>query len=144
MMKKPLLLFALTLILSLTSGCISQQRSEYSPGVNLASLKKIYVVHLPADGRRIDRLLADRLSLMGHQATYGDKSQTPADAQAILTYQDKWMWDITMYMIELHVQIRDPKSEVALATGHSLRTSLVRKSPPAMVEEVLTDLFKKQ
>jgi len=143
-MTKPLRLLVLTLLLGLTSGCVSQQRSEYSPGANLSALKKIYVVHLPADGRRIDRLLADRLSLMGHEATYGEKNEMPADAQAILTYQDKWMWDITMYMIELHVQIRNPKTEVALATGHSVRSSLVRKSPPDMVEEVLTDLFKKQ
>jgi hypothetical protein len=81
---------------------------------------------------------------MGMQATAGEAGRTPADVDAIVTYQDKWTWDITMYMIELNVQIRKPKSEITIASGHSLRTSLARKSPPEMVEEVLTDIFKKK
>lgn len=47
-----------------------------------------------------------------------------------------------MYMIELNVQVRRPTTEVAMATGHSLRTSMARKSPPEMVAEVLDDIFK--
>jgi hypothetical protein len=142
-MKTCLLLLTSILVLGLTSGCVSKLHSDIAPGANLTALKKIHVVHLPADERRVDRLIADRLALMGREATCGEKSEMPADTQAIITYQDKWMWDITMYMIELNVQVRNPKSEIALATGHSLRTSLARKSPPAMVEEVLTDLFNK-
>jgi hypothetical protein len=142
-MKTGFLLLVSIMMLGLTSGCVSKLHSDIAPGANLAAVKKIHVVHLPADERRVDRLIADRLGLMGREATYGEKSEMPADTQAIVTYQDKWMWDITMYMIELNVQVRNPKSEIALATGHSLRTSLARKSPPAMVEEVLTDLFNK-
>ncbi|MBC8040014.1 MAG: hypothetical protein H7Y06_05685 [Opitutaceae bacterium] len=142
-MKSCLLLLASVLVLGLTSGCVSKLHSDVAPGANLASVQKIHVVHLPADERRVDRLIADRLAVMGRVATFGEKSEMPVDTQAIITYQDKWMWDITMYMIELNVQVRDPKSEIALATGHSLRTSLVRKSPPSMVEEVLTDIFSK-
>lgn len=113
------------------------------PGTDLSSLKKLYVVRLPADQRGVERLIADRLNVMGYQATAGEAVNTPADIDAVVTYQDKWMWDITMYMIELNVQVRQPKTQAALASGHSLRTSLVRKSPPEMVAEVLTDLFKK-
>jgi hypothetical protein len=141
-MKKITLLLTLIGVLGLTSGCVSKLQSSVSPGTDLTTLKKIYVVHLPADERRVDRLIADRLNLMGREATYGEKNLLPPDAQAIITYQDKWMWDLTMYMIELHVEVRNPKTEIALATGHSLRTSLVRKSPPEMVEEVLSDIFK--
>jgi hypothetical protein len=101
------------------------------------------VVRLDADKRGIEKLISDRLNVMGYKATAGEKTAVPDDAEAIVTYQDKWMWDITMYMIELNVQVRQPKTDIAMATGHSLRTSLARKSPPEMVEEVLTDLFKK-
>ena len=52
------------------------------------------------------------------------------------------MWDMTMYMIELTVIVRDPASEFPLATGNSLHTSLTRKSPTEMVEEVTTNIFK--
>jgi hypothetical protein len=142
-MKKYLVLVFLTFALGLTSGCMTQLKSDIMPGTDLSALKKIYVVRLMADQRGVEKLIADRLNLMGYQATAGEAVNVPADADAIITYQDKWMWDITMYMIQLDVQVRQPKTQAAIASGHSLRTSLVRKSPPEMVEEVLTDLFKK-
>jgi len=135
----PLLLLA---VAALISGCVTQLTSDLSPGITLSEVKKFYVVHLPQDEHGVDRLIAERLNLMGRTATYGDKSGVPADVDAIVTYQDKWMWDITMYMIELNIQLRKPKTEIAIATGHSMRTSLVRKSPPEMVEEVLNEIFK--
>jgi hypothetical protein len=52
------------------------------------------------------------------------------------------MWDITMYMLELNVEIRDPRTDYILATGKSSRTSLARKSPEEMVEEVIGEIFK--
>ena len=142
-MKKYVVPFLLTLLVGLSSGCVTQLKSDISPGTNLKAIKQFYVVRLPADQRGVEKLIADRLNLMGYKATAGEKAAVPAEAEAIVTYQDKWMWDITMYMIELNVQVRQPKTEITMATGHTLRTSLARKSPADMVEEVLTDLFKK-
>lgn len=143
-MKKSVQVFAFGAVLALLSGCVTQLNSDVSPEAKLQDLKTIYVVHLPQDGRGVDKLIADRLAVMGKQATSGERSAMPEDVDAIVTYQDKWMWDITMYMIELNVQVRRPKNEIALATGHSLRTSLARKSPAQMVEEVLNDIFKQR
>lgn len=143
-MKKIATVLLLAVFVGLWSGCVTQLKSDVVPGTDLKALKKIFVVKLPADQRGVERLIADRLNVMGYQATAGEKSAVPEDAQAVVTYQDKWMWDITMYMIELNIQVRQPKTDIAMATGHSLRTSFVRKSPPEMVEEVLTDLFKKK
>jgi hypothetical protein len=142
-MKKYLASFLLAIVVGLTSGCVTRLNSTVTPGTNLKALKKFYVVRLAADQRGVEKLVSDRLNVMGYKATAGEKSAIPADADAIVTYQDKWMWDITMYMIELNVQVRQPKTDIAMATGHSMRTSLARKSPPEMVEEVLTDLFNK-
>lgn len=143
-MKKTILVFALGAVMALLSGCVTQLNSDVSPEAKLQELNKIYVVHLPQDGRGVDKLIADRLSVMGKQATSGERSAMPADVDAVVTYQDKWMWDITMYMIELNVQVRRPDNDIALATGHSLRTSLARKSPAEMVAEVLNDIFKQR
>jgi hypothetical protein len=142
-MKNIALALVLLILAGSISGCATAQlKSTTAPGADLKSVKKLYVVHLPQDGREIDRLIADRLNLMGREATHGERSAAPTDADAIVTYQDKWMWDITMYLIELNVQLRHPTTDIAMASGHSLRTSLVRKSPPEMIEEVLTDMFK--
>ena len=141
-MKKYLTVLLLTTLVGFWSGCVTQLKSTVAPGADLKALKKVYVVHLPADARGVDRLIADRLALMGIVATTGEKSAVPEDVEATVTYQDKWTWDITMYMIQLDVQIRRPKTDSAIASGHSLRTSLVRKSPVEMVDQVLTDIFK--
>jgi len=134
-----LLLLVLTLSVS---ACASNLEAKRVPGTDLAQLKTFYVQKLPADGRGVDQLIADRLNLMGFRASHG-ANETPATAvDAIVTYQDKWMWDITMYMIELSIQLREPQTRAVLATGHSMRTSLVRKDPEGMVEEVLTEIFK--
>lgn len=61
-----------------------------------------------------------------------------------VTYVDKWMWDITMYLLELTVNVRDPQTGFPVAVGDSLHTSLTRKSPPEMVDEVLDNVFKAQ
>lgn len=141
-MKFLRLILLLACVVGLFSGCVTQLNSNIAPDANLSAVKKIYVIRLPKDERGVDRMIADRLNLMGKQATSGEAANVPADADAIVTYQDKWTWDITMYMIELNVQVRKPKSEIAIASGHSLRTSLVRKSPQEMVAEVLGDIFK--
>jgi hypothetical protein len=50
------------------------------------------------------------------------------------------MWDITMYMLELTINFRDPKNNFPLASGNSFHTSLTRKSPEEMVDEVLNNI----
>jgi hypothetical protein len=67
--------------------------------------------------------------------------ETDAGVDAIVTYVDKWFWDITMYMLELTITLRDPKTDFPLATGNSYHTSMTRKSPEGMVDEVLTNIF---
>jgi hypothetical protein len=52
------------------------------------------------------------------------------------------MWDITMYMLELTITIRDPKTDFPIATGNSFHTSLTRLSPKDMVNEVIENIYK--
>lgn len=134
--------FPLLLVCLLLPACSSTLNAKKAPGTDLGGLKSLYVQKLPADGRGIDKLIARRLSQMGFQAMNGDGDMPAMPVDGIVTYQDKWMWDITMYMLQLSVQVRDPKSRMVLVNGESMRTSLVRKDPEGMVEEVLTEMFK--
>lgn len=129
-------------VLFLATGCSTTLEAKKAPGTDLSKLKIFYVQKLPADGRGVEQLIAYRLTLMGFHAISGASETPSSPVDAIVTYQDKWMWDITMYMIQLSVQLRDPQSRMVLATGHSMRTSLVRKDPEGMVEEVLAEIFK--
>lgn len=141
MKRMGLLPLSILILLSLTA-CAESLNTKKVPGADLTPLKTFYVQKLAADGRGIDRLIADQLTLMGFIATNGVNDLPSSPVDAVVTYQDKWMWDITMYMIQLSVQIRDGQTRMLLATGQAMHTSLVRKSPEEMVEEVLMAIFK--
>jgi hypothetical protein len=45
-------------------------------------------------------------------------------------------------MLQLDVQVRDPGSQVVMASATSYRPSLQRVAPDKMVEEVVNEIFK--
>ena len=131
------LLFALLLL----AGCaVNRATATLTPGTNFKDAKSFYVVKLPADSRGIEKLISDNLVKRGLRSSYGSQ---PTQVEAVVTYVDKWMWDITMYMLELTVTIRNPSNDFPMAVGNSFHTSLTRKSPEEMVDEVLTNIFNK-
>jgi hypothetical protein len=124
-------------------GCSSKKNATIMPGANLGVVKKYYVVHYSSDNGKVNELIRDSLVSRGYQATTGDAHAAPTDVDALLTYQDKWMWDMTMYMLQLDMQIRNPKTDIPMATGMAMHTSLCRRSPKEMVKEVLDEIFTK-
>jgi len=141
-MRRSLFYSALVIAVLTCAACSSSLQATKSPGADLSQLKTLYVQRLPADTRGVERLISDQLNRMGFQSGYGDSETPPSPGDGIVTYQDKWMWDITMYMLQLNVQIRDAQNRMVLTAGHAMYTSLVRRSPEEMVEEVLTEIFK--
>ena len=124
------------------SGCaVNRATATIDPTADIKSIKSIYVTKFAPDRRELNKLIANKLEKMGYLVSTGvDK---PSDVNAVITYEDKWMWDITNYMIELTIWLRDPKTNFPLASGNSYHTSLTRKSPEEMVEEVIDNIFKK-
>lgn len=144
--KKSLKITSMAIVLlgisNLLGGCATTSlESETMPGVDLTTLKTFYVRKLPKDERGIDRIISDRLIEMGKISNSGSNLVPAQPVDAIITYQDKWMWDITMYMLQLSIQIRNPKNDMQLANGHIMRSSLQRRSPKEMVKEVLDRIF---
>jgi len=135
------LVSAVLLMAVLTTGCaVNRATATVDPSARLDTLKSFHVKHHEPDGRGIDKLIADNLRARGYQVTTGNPP--PGQVDAVVTYVDKWFWDITMYMLELTVQFREPRTDFPLATGNSYHTSLTRKSPPEMVDEVLGNILK--
>jgi hypothetical protein len=142
-MKHLIRILSFVAIFSLIGGCASIH-STRAPDTDLSTLHTFYVQKLPADDNGIEKLISDRLNAMGYKSSYGTAENPPTEVDAIVTYEDKWMWDMTMYLIRLTVQVRDAKSRSILASAESYRPSLERKSPAEMVTEVLNELFKKE
>lgn len=130
-------------LLLLFSGCASVDSTRV-PGSSLDSIKTLYVQRLPADQRGVEKIIADELTKMGLASSYGDAADPPYLVDALVTYRDNWQWDITMYMLRLNVQIRDPYTKILMAEGESYRPSLERKPPRVMAQEVLASIFSEQ
>lgn len=134
----------LCLVLLSATGCaVNQTSATVNPDLDLGKVKRFYVVKNDTDNRGTDKLIAERLVKLGYAATSGPQQPAPYNADLVATYTDKWMWDMTMYMLELSINFRTPDTGFPLATGHSLHTSLTRKSPEEMVEEVLDSILAK-
>ena len=136
--------FLQKLVVSLASiflaGCVANSAVGIkAPSADLSALHVLHVRHFSPDGRAVDSLIAKELRRMGFQASYGEIE--PDDVDAVVTYRDKWYWDLSMYMLALSIKIRDPDTDFPLAEGNSLHTSLARKTPEAMVTEVLSNIF---
>jgi len=131
----------LLVVITFSSGCaVNRATATIDPTADLDDIKSIYVTIFASDGRGINLLIANKLKKMGYHASTG--VDTPSNVDVVVTYKDKWMWDITMYMLELTITIRDPKTNFPLASGNSYHTSLTRKSPEEMVDEVIDNIFK--
>ena len=105
-------------------GCATAPLGGAMPGVDLRLHQPIHVVHQPNDGRRIDRVLAAALRQHGLEATAGSASERPAEARAVLEYEDRWKFDMRMYLIYLRLDVRTPDTGVLLATAQSYPGSL--------------------
>ena len=141
-MRRTLKLAAAALLLAvLTTGCaVNKATATVDPSARLDTIRSVHVKPYANDERGTDKVIVDNLRARGYQVSTGNEPAGSVDA--LVTYVDKWFWDITMYMLELTIQIRDPKTDYPIATGYSMHTSLTRKSPPDMVDEVLGNIIK--
>ena len=136
-MANPVYLVLLLALLVIQHGCaINRATATVDQTTDLSVLKTFYVKKYNEDTRDTNILIENKLVEMGFEI-----SDSETDVDAIVTYVDKWFWDITMYMLELTITLREPKTDFPLATGNSYHTSMTRKSPEGMVDEVLTNIF---
>lgn len=135
-------LFFLTIVILLLSGCaIVDLRSSKLPDTDISGRRFFYVVANAEDPGKVHEKVRDAFIEMGFESTSGPKSQIPENVDALVSYDDRWFWDMTNYMIELNLIIREPKTGYPLAEGESIRTSLARKNPKDMAKEILESIF---
>ncbi len=142
-MFRRVIFFSLILaVLSSLSGCaVNRATAMVTPGSDLKEMKSFYVVQGPDEKNNTHQLIKDYLIKSGYTATTGPALTPPYSTDAVVTYIDKWFWDITMYMLELTINIRNPSNNFPMAVGNSFHTSLTRLSPTEMVNEVMTNIY---
>ncbi len=132
--------FLLLCLLASASGCANHATASLTPGADLSRIKSFYLIP-GAEDKDNYKLIQANLEKRGYAVSTGPEMLPPYKSDAVLTYIDKWMWDITPYMLELTITFRDPINNSPMAVGNSLHSSLSRKSAEDMVDEVLTNIF---
>ena len=140
-MKAIIRLIIIGVSISLAGCAVNRATGTFDPGKDIVEADVFYVERFSPDNRDLHKLIADNLSTRGYTVTFGEEGGAPDNATVVVTYVDKWMWDITMYLIELTITFREPETGAALGSGNSYHTSLTRLSPEAMVDEVLNNIF---
>ena len=140
-MKQSLRLFLATFVLAAMSGCVNTELiADVDPSADLTGLETFYVAKFGPDERGIENIIAAEMNAMGMQATAGASPTPPSPVDAVVTYQDKWMWDITMYMIELTIELREgrlPPSQLAKMDAKDMaRDELKQKREEANQKEL--------
>lgn len=138
----------------LTSGCaINRATAKVTPGTDLSKVKSFYIVEELGDKDtwNVYKLIETNLTKRGYTVKSGPEIaiinrpiqdiQSPYKSDVIVTYVDKWVWDMTNYMLELTITFIDANNNLPMARGNSYHTSLTRMSPEEMVDEVLTNIF---
>lgn len=122
-------------------ACSGVRRADVSQGFDLAGVRTAHVVRIARDERGTWQLIANALAARGMQVSTGTAEDAPPGTDVLVTYQDRWTWDVTMYMSGLDVQLRDPKTQFQLASGAVSHPSLDRERPETIVKEVFDEIF---
>lgn len=133
----------LPLIIILITGCAINRSTAIPPTKDLSNVKNFYIVEEPSDKgtNNVYEILKINLEKRGYKVSTGNKTIPDYKPSVIVTYVDSWMWDMSMYMIELTITFIDPATNLPITRGNSFHTSLTRLSPEEMVNEVLTNIF---
>ena len=136
-------LWLIAIAIGVLAGCATQNVS-HAPGADLSSIKTIYVQKLPADQRGIEKLFARQLNEWGYQATMGIEAKPATPVDAVLTYEDHWLWwSVRMFMWRLYVEIRDGQTGALLASAEQPGSTAEYVPPEAMVKAVLKSVLKR-
>ena len=136
-MKQFLILFA---VLGLATACASLSTWK-DPKAQLQKRKHFYVESELADGHNHHETIASELRARGYNATSGYLTMMPKDTDILVSFQSRWTWDFTTYLIELDLKMRDPKTGKILATVSYHRPGLGGTSTDDLIKRVLTEIM---
>lgn len=138
----------MTRLLSLGSAVLllacggAELHGQALPGAEprVRQLERVYVEAREGDNRGIEEDIRDQLQAMGIEAHSGP-GPAPEGYDAVVTYIDRYMWDMSMYCIQLTIYIRDAETGLIIGTGSSFRPSLIRKTPAGHAQLILQQIL---
>jgi hypothetical protein len=131
---------AAVLVMALQGCATNRESASIAPDADITKLRTIYVLRSEQDERGVYITIAEQLRKLGYTVSTGPETKAPAGTDALLSYQAQWQWDMTMYLLDLRITLRNPATGALLGSASSYHTSMTRKSTEEMVAEVLSNL----
>ena len=140
MLARAFVRLALGLTLAGASACSSVETRKV---MDLAPFKRIYVVRRFGDDHHLDEMLAGEFRRHGHVATTGPLTMLPENADAILTYADRWEWDFKNYLIEVTLELHTARTNKKLADGRYYQPTPQPRPAADVVRDLVDRLLAK-
>ena len=134
---------ALILLIALSLAACAKLSSQVTPDTDFSQYENYFVLRHEIDIHYIDKIIGEEMLLLGLKTESGTIGQKTLNVDVIITYEDRWAWDMTHYMQSLTIDFRDARNNLLLATGQSYRPSRERKPPQDMARDVLQSIIKK-
>lgn len=136
---------AVLMALSL-GACVGNTSGQLSLPREQAEASTYFVQRHAKDTRDLASGIAGSMRARGFKATAGTESDRPADAAYVVTYVDRWIWDMRMYLADLRIEVRDAKDQSIVGFGQSSQSSLkaMGQTHADIVETALDQLFPRR
>ena len=129
-------------ILVFLSSCSSAMKVNPVPYEYRAKDLKFFVQQTYDNDRHgIAMIITSILKNKGYNVSYGSYKQKPSNTNILIMYDDEWQWDISDYLLHMRIDLRDPETNVLLATGSSYQTSAVREDESVIIKNILSEMF---
>lgn len=127
----------------LLAGCVGNTSGQLTLPKEQVQSASYFVQRHDNDGRDLASTIAKAMQARGLRATAGSAAERPAHANYVVTYVDKWMWDMRMYLYDLRIDLRDARDQSILGYGQSMQSSLkaMGKSHEDVINLALDQLF---
>jgi len=95
------------------------------------------------DGRQLEQIIAGALTKRGLDAASGSLGQRPENADFVVTYVDRWGWDMRTYLQEIRIDVTDARSGAIVGTSRSHQSSLpaMGKTYAEIIETTVNNLL---
>jgi hypothetical protein len=128
----------------LLAGCVGSVSGQLTIPSEVAGKSSYYVEQSPQDERNLSALIAERMRARGLNATAG--APGPVKPDFVVTYVDKWYWDMRMYLADMRIEVRDANDRSIVGYGQSAQSSLkaMGKSFADVIDAALDELFRRK
>jgi hypothetical protein len=99
-------------------------------GAALEEKAVFYVEHQIKDDRNLHLITNGVLQARGLNASTGIEAARSADVKYIVTYEDRWAWDMRTYLREIKIEVQRANSSLTVAMSESHQDSLNAMGEP--------------